>query len=321
MPIFRKEIKNDFTVVHNAFIRDGRLGIAARGLLLTMLSMADDWNFSVKGLASILPDGECKVTTAIHELEDTNYLIRRRIIDDRSGRVVDWEYIISDEPLPDEYKSKSSTKKNTVENSQAESDFSELEKPHLENQGLDNPGLEKQSVYKITTISNIKKEISSDEIINQSNPAQPQQTQQEASDRMDRIDTYREIIKENIEYDWFVNAYENENPQNRPYGNIQELDEIIELIVECICSQSPTIRVANQEMPHEVVKSRFLKLNEEHINYVFECLEKTTTKIRNIKAYLITALYNAVATMSNYQSADFRHAFPQFSGRRYDDDE
>lgn len=200
MPIFRKEIKNDFTVVHNAFIRDGRLGIAARGLLLTMLSMADDWNFSVKGLASILLDGECKVTTAIHELEDTNYLIRRRIIDDRSGRVVDWEYIISDEPLPDEYKSKSSTKKKTVENSQAESVFSELEK---------------QSVYKITTISNIKKEIPSDEIINQSNPAQPQQTQQEASDR---IDTYREIIKENIEYDWFVNAYENENPQNRPHA-------------------------------------------------------------------------------------------------------
>ena len=69
MPIFKKEIKSDFTVVHNAFIRDENLGIAARGLLLTMLSMSDGWNFSVKGLAAILPDGECKVTTAIRELE------------------------------------------------------------------------------------------------------------------------------------------------------------------------------------------------------------------------------------------------------------
>ena len=325
MPIFKKEIKSDFTVVHNAFIRDENLGIAARGLLLTMLSMSDGWNFSVKGLAAILPDGECKVTTAIRELERNGYLVRRKLIDERSGRVIDWEYIISDEPLPEEYRAESSTKKkpveNLVESSPIEGDYSELESPQLENPVLDNPALEKQGVYKITTTSSTKKEISSERKINQSNLVQPQQSQQEAQDRIDMIDTYRQVVKENIEYAWFAEAYECEQPHNRPRGNIQELDEVVELIVECICSQSPTIRVANQEMPQEVVKSRFLKLTEEHISYVFECLEKTTTKIRNIKAYLITALFNSVATLSSYQSADFRHAFPEFSSGRYDDDE
>lgn len=311
MPIFKKEIKSDFTVVHNAFIRDENLGIAARGLLLTMLSMSDGWNFSVKGLAAILPDGECRVTTAIRELERCGYLVRRKVIDEQNGRVIDWEYIISDEPLPEDFRAESSTMKKPAEN-----DFSELESPELENPVVDMPALENRGAYKITTTSSTKKEISSDENINQSYPAQPTKKKQPAADRIDMIDSYRQVVKENIEYAWFAEAYECESKHARPYGSIEELDEVVELIVECIFSQSSTIRVANQDMPQELVKSRFLKLTEEHINYVFECLHKTTTQVRNIKAYLITALYNAPATLSSYQSADFRNAFPQYADRR-----
>lgn len=98
MPILQKKINEDFTIVHNAFIRDEKLGINARGLLLTMLSMKDGWNFSIKGLASILPDGEKKVSTALHSLEERGYLKRNRLTDKR-GVVIEWEYMFSDEPI------------------------------------------------------------------------------------------------------------------------------------------------------------------------------------------------------------------------------
>lgn len=98
MPILQKRINEDFTIVHNAFIRDEKLGINARGLLLTMLSMKDGWKFSTKGLASILPDGEKRVSTALHSLEELGYLKRNRLTD-KFGKVVEWEYLFSDEPV------------------------------------------------------------------------------------------------------------------------------------------------------------------------------------------------------------------------------
>lgn len=96
MPILQKKIHSDFTTVHNAFLRDKTFGINARGLLVTMLSMADGWNFSIKGLASILPDGEYRVASTLRELEKFGYLRRTRIYE--NGKVKDWEYSFSDEP-------------------------------------------------------------------------------------------------------------------------------------------------------------------------------------------------------------------------------
>lgn len=135
MPIMKKSVKTDFTVVHNHFLRNPNLSIAARGLLLTMISLPDNWNFSVKGLASLLPDGECKVSTAIKELERNNYLIRNRLVDNK-GKVTDWEYLISDEP----FAQNSSNDKN---------DCPQCENPDVDNPDVDSSHLENRSVYKI----------------------------------------------------------------------------------------------------------------------------------------------------------------------------
>ena len=114
---------------------------------------------------------------------------------------------------------------------------------------------------------------------------------------------YRQQIKENIEYDWFTECYAD---HEKISGSKEELDEMVELMTECACATNP-IRIHGQEMPAEVVKSRMLKLTSEHIQYVFDCLARTTTKIGNIKAYLLTALYNAPATISSYYSTLVRH--------------
>ena len=115
---------------------------------------------------------------------------------------------------------------------------------------------------------------------------------------MDARDTYREIIWENIEYGIIV--------QDKRLDR-ERLDEIVELLVDTVCSARQTIRVAGDDFPAEVVKSRLLKLDSGHIQYVLDCMAQNTTYVRNIKKYLLAALFNAPVTMDSYYSALVNH--------------
>ena len=112
------------------------------------------------------------------------------------------------------------------------------------------------------------------------------------------MDGYRALIRENICYDDFV--------QEHPYDAAQ-LDEMVDLMVEAVCSRKETIRVAGNEFPQAVVKSRLLKLDGQHIRFVFDCLRENTTQIRNMKQYLLTVLYNAPVTMESHYAAQVNH--------------
>ena len=119
---------------------------------------------------------------------------------------------------------------------------------------------------------------------------------------MDEMDSYRELIQENIDYDLLL--------QEHPY-DVETLEGYVELMVEVCCSRRDFTRIAGNEIATGVVKSRFLKLNKEHIGYVLECMNKNTTLIRNIKAYTLAALYNAPATMSQYYASQVSHDMAQ----------
>lgn len=82
---------------------------------------------------------------------------------------------------------------------------------------------------------------------------------------------------------------------------------ITELIVDTVCSARKTIRIAGDDYPAEVVKSRFLKLDSSHVQYVIDCMKNNTTYVRNIKKYLLAALYNAPATINSYYSSLVQH--------------
>ena len=117
---------------------------------------------------------------------------------------------------------------------------------------------------------------------------------------IDRIDgmfhTYRELILDNVEYDVMVQRY-----------GTERMDEAVELMLETVMSKREYIRIAGDDFPREAVKSRLLKINPSHLEYVFDCIDKNTTKVRNIKAYLLTALYNSPATMDTYYRATVNH--------------
>lgn len=124
-------------------------------------------------------------------------------------------------------------------------------------------------------------------------------------DSRDEMEGYREIIKENIDCNSLLMAH--------PYD--QEMVEgIYELILETVLSKNEEITIAGDVYPNNLVKSKFLKLNYSHVEYVIACLEKNTTKVRNIKSYLLASLFNAGSTISSYYRAEVNHDMPQFAG-------
>ena len=114
---------------------------------------------------------------------------------------------------------------------------------------------------------------------------------------MDRYEL-REEVKENIDFENLQQAH--------PYDDVESF---VELVVDVLCSTAPTMRISGENLRSESVKQRFRMLNSSHIEYIIEAMSQTTTKINNIRAYLLTALYNAPVTMGPYYSAAVRHDF------------
>ena len=125
---------------------------------------------------------------------------------------------------------------------------------------------------------------------------------QEKADRIDVIDetnAYMALISENLEYEHHMKYDE--------YGEKELYEEIYETVCDVVCVKRRTVRINGEDYPYELVKSRFLKLNSSHAAYVMDCMRETATKITNIRAYLITALYNAPSTMSHYYQQEVQH--------------
>ena len=118
-------------------------------------------------------------------------------------------------------------------------------------------------------------------------------------DVMEDVNAYIELIKQNIEYE-----------HHMKYDKRQDRDlyeELFEVICEVVCVKRKTVRIAGEDYPYELVKSKFLKLNSGHLEYVIGCMHDTVTKITNIKAYMVTALYNAPSTMNHYYQQEVQH--------------
>ena len=276
MAVCRVEKTKDYTTMSNFHLRDPNLSNKARGLLSTMLSLPEDWDYTTRGLARICKDGVDGITAQLKELEQYGYLIRHRIRD-TGGRIVDMEYVIYERPhtaSPD------------------------TEKPYMVKPDMGLPRLETPAQINIdksiTDLSNTHS-ILSDEV--RPSVLAALEAKRKETEYRD-MDMYREIIKENIGYEYLLS--------DLPYDH-DRLEEILELLVETVCSTNKYIRVAGSDYPAEVVRSRLLKLDMEHIKFVFDCLKENTTKIRNIKQYLLTTLYNAPTTIGSYYSALVQH--------------
>ena len=275
MAVFRIERTRDYTVMSNHHLRDKALSLKSKGLLSMMLSLPEDWNYTTRGLAKICKEGVDAIGGALRELEAAGYIVRHQLRD-RQGRISDTEYVIYEQPQP-----------KAPDTPQPDTASPDTEKPAELN-------IEKSRTQKSNTQGS-----STDSIpFRGTAAARPPERKGRDAMSMEEMQDYRELILENIEYDHLCREFETYR---------EDLDEIVELIVETVCARRKTTRIAGADFPHEVVRSRFLKLDSSHIEFVMESLHNNTTEIRNMKQYLLTVLFNAPTTMSNHYTAQVNH--------------
>ena len=292
MAVFRIEKTRDYTVMANHHLRNTKLSLKAKGLLSLMLSLPEDWDYTTKGLAKICKDGVDSICSTVNELEEHGYVIRERIRNAK-GQLTDIQYTILEQPKPPQPGQGKPKQENPVLDSPV------LGTPKQEEPEQGNPA---QLNTKKSSNQGLNTDLSNTEVSNpiQSNPYEDelQAADGMGTDTRSSREIYREIILGNIEYRHLV--------QNNQIDR-ERLDELVELIVDTVCSARKTIRIAGDDYPAEVVKSRFMKLDSSHIEYVLSSMQENTTYVRNIKKYLLAALYNAPSTISSYYTSLVNH--------------
>lgn len=277
MAVFRIERTRDYTVMSNHHLRDGNLSLKSKGLLSMMLSLPEDWNYTTRGLTKICKEGVDAIGGALRELEKAGYIVRHQLRD-RQGRISDTEYVIYEQPQPD------------------------TAPPDTENPYVEKPDTEKPAelnIEKSITQESITHGSSTDSIpFREKTAARPPERKGMDAMSASEMENYRDLILENIEYDYLCREFSIYR---------EDLDEIVELMVETVCAKRRTTRIAGSDFPHEIVRSRFLKLDSEHIRFVMDCLQKNTTKVRNMKQYLLAVLFNAPTTISNHYTSEVNH--------------
>ena len=253
MAVFRVERNSGYTVMSNHHLRNKELTLKAKGLLSQMLSLPEDWDYTLAGLSHINRESIDAIRTAVWELEKAGYILRRQGRDEK-GKMTAIEYTIYEQPQP--------MLENPIPG-----------KPMLENPTTDNPTSENPTqLNKDRSRTNLpKKEKSITDLSNTDSfpilspdpspcRAAPERKGTEAF-KQSAVDIYREIIMENIEYDTLTQD---------PKMDKERLDEIVDLMLETVCSARKTLRIAGDDYPAELVKSKFLKLNSSHIEFVMD---------------------------------------------------
>ena len=279
MAVFRVERNKGYTVMSNHHLRNKELSLKAKGLLSQMLSLPEDWDYTLAGLSFINREKIDAIREAVKELERAGYIVRSRERDEK-GRLRGADYVIFEQPQTPPV-----------------SDLPTLENPTQLNKDIQKTNLPKKEKSNIDLSSTDSIPIHSLNPLPYDGEAAepPERKRKEATDA---YSVYEEIIKDNIEYDHFVR-----------YGQVDKdrLDEIVSIILETVCSKRKAIRIAGDDYPAELVKAKFMKLNSSHIEFVFDCMKENTTKIRNIKQYLKAVLFNAPNTIDSYYTALVNH--------------
>ena len=259
MPNIKTKPTKDFTSIRNTMIRDKRLNLVDRGLLITMLSYGKNWNFTIKGLASQMNDKESRIRTALKRLEKAGYLVRTRIRFD--GKIVKWDYTFKDEVLTEEEIAAARSIK---------ADFDKYNKSDDE-QDIDIPEPSEKEENKNCNDST-------------------------EYDPLYERKKYTEIIKENISFDNLAD-----------WLSYKEAMDIVNIMVDQVCSQKPTENIGGDKYPREVVKSIFLKAD-------INCVQTAVYNMREIfgikkpRKYFITTLFNVARTYNFDEGYENRSA-------------
>lgn len=308
-----KIVKNKtqgFTIISNELLFNKNLSCKATTLMAMMIALPPTWDLTLKGLATLKKDGIDSVRTGIKELEKAGYISRNTVRNER-GQISKMEYTVYesldlnphhndinpkepelDFPITGKIRNLPELEKPITDTKLPELGFPitgktknlpELDFPHVVNPNVENP-----TQLKTKYINNYNNNIS----INQDT------YRCEEMDSIDKIDKQEivEKIKKQVNYPQLIEKHEQDRGM---------INSIVEILADTEASCAETIRIAKEDKSLSEIKARFAQLTNEHIAYVLECISQSR-KPRNIKSYLLTALYNAPATMGAYFTAKAR---------------
>lgn len=294
MAVFRIDKTKNYTVMANYHLRDTSLSLKAKGLLSLMLSLPEGWDYTTKGLACICKDGVDSICSTVRELEKAGYVQRRRLRNEL-GHLTEVEYTILEKPI----------RPAATENPPKAGTAPKRENPVLGNPVLDIP----------------EQAFPEQEEPEQENPAQlniQESITEKSNTDLSSKDSFlpsadavpltdgkkeREKIRAQIDYDIMRERYGRE-----------QIDELVEIMLEVSMNRSPTIHIGREaEYATAYVQDRFSKINAMHIERVCDGIRDNHTQVRNTKAYLLAALFNAVSTLDSYYTmqanCDFGSSF------------
>ena len=264
MSTFRVNKNVNYTVMSNHHLQDKRLSLKAKGLLSYMLSLPDDWDYSLKGLTTGCRDGIDSVRSTVRELEARGYLRRSKVRDAR-GRIVDYNYEVFELPQKESAEDVPVPASDSPSSENPTSGFPTLENPIQQN----------------TNKQNTKR---------QSTNLSGQTAETEDFDQM--ATRVRAEFREKLEIDILAKRYAQEM-----------LQELLDNIVEMYCCPLRTQYIGKQAQTTKAIRLRLDKLTSQHVEYIFDVMSNTTHPIKNIMAYLRTTILNAPTTMEHYYQA------------------
>lgn len=279
MSVFRVERNRNYTVMSNYHLRDRRLSLKAKGLLSQMLSLPEDWDYTLGGLAQINREKIDAIRAAVRELENAGYIVRSRERDAK-GRLRGADYVIYEQPQTQPPVPDSPT----------------LENPMLENPTLDFPTSENPT--------QLNKDKQNKELQNtDSLPFRVPQEETCPACQPTGLDTTLTSttpadVRDQIELDklcW-------QDPDDAPL-----YQEIAGLLADTLSTRRKTIRVSGMDLPRGTVCKRLRQLTSEHIRFVVEGLKQNHTQVRNPKQYILAALFNAPVSMYAKTVLDVGH--------------
>ena len=336
MAVFRVERNRGYTVMSNHHLRNKELSLKAKGLLSQMLSLPENWDYTLAGLALINKESIDAIRTAVWELEKAGYITRRQGRDER-GKMTAIEYTIYEQPQPPELDSPilenptsanpsldfPTTGKPTTENPmQLNKDISRTDLPKKEKPITDLSSTDSIPILSPDLVGTSSVSLASPQagkLTHSAAPplptapaplgcggvpkgggaaATPPERKRKEAATQSAVEIYREIIAENISYDILITD---------SHIDRDRLDELMDIMLETICTARTTVRIAGDDYPAELVRAKFMKLDSEHIRFVLDCMQENTTKIRNMKQYLRTVLFNAPSTINNYYTSLVAH--------------
>ena len=283
MPVFRVEKSRDFTVMSNHHLRNRNMSLRAKGLLSLMLSLPEDWDYTLKGLASISMEGVDAIRTVIRELEALGYLERRRKRNEK-GQLKDAEYIIHERPI-----------ENMNQKQEPQQPMFTQPTPHepiSENPVLDEP-VSDGTTQLNTNIPNTKElntERSKYPSINNAD-SRERLSKLDAKRWMDRYNENKELVKENIDFEYLCLYHDRGVAKN-----------IVNIMAEVLTVDRESYVIEGEVYPGILIQERFKEVDHGIIDAFLFNFEKHTGKIHNMKSYLITSLFNTSSTSASRMS-------------------